>query len=493
MKRNTTSRLSLLATQCLLGGIAVAAVTFVFFRLKVGLATASLVYLAIIAALSLFGSFAASLVLSLAAAACLNYFFASPLLSIHLNDPKDVLAIAAFLASAFVVSGLSARLLHRDVEDRRRAAEVLRESEAHWKEVFEHNPVMYFVVDADGTVLSVNGFGAAQLGYSVDDLVGQSVLSVFFEEDRAFVRKNLAQCVGNPGQANGWEVRKIRKDGTVLWVRENAKAVRQAENQLIVLVACEDITERKRAEDALNLARVELARVTRVTAMGELTAAIAHEVSQPLTGLVSSGNACLRWLGGDPPNLEAARRAVERMVNDGRRAGEVIRRLRAMARKSAPRRDRLSINDVIREVIALIGGEVRRHDITLRTELAPDLPRVPADRIQLQQVLLNLIVNAMEAMSRPDHRHRELSITSTRDGADRVLVAVRDSGPGLDRASPDQLFEAFYTTKADGMGMGLAISRTIIEAHRGRLWATPNLPSGAEFRFTLPTEPDEVS
>jgi signal transduction histidine kinase len=231
----------------------------------------------------------------------------------------------------------------------------------------------------------------------------------------------------------------------------------------------------------------------RVTTVGELTAAIAHEVNQPLTGLMTSGNACLHWLAGESPNLEAARRSVERMINDGNRAGEVISRIRAMVRKSAPRRDRLNINATLMEVIALIRGEVVRNSISLRTEFCDDLPRVPGDRIQLQQVILNLIMNAIEAMSSVSQWQRELLVATAKDGSGGVLVTVRDSGIGLDSTSLERLFEAFYTTKPDGMGMGLAISRTIIEAHGGQLWATPNDPHGAVFRLKLPTDCGDVS
>ncbi len=379
--------------------------------------------------------------------------------------------------------------INTDIEDRKRADAALREREEQWREVFEHNPVMYFMVDADATVLSVNGFGAAQLGYTVAELVGQSVLGVFFEEDRDFVRGNLDLCIDYPGHAHGWEVRKIRKNGTVLWVRENAKAVHRADKGLIVLIACEDITERKHADEQLHLARAELAHVTRVTTVGELTAAIAHEVNQPLTGLVTSGHAALRWLAADPPNLEAAQRAVERMINDGNRAGEVIGRIRAMVKKAPPRRDRLDVNEMLREVVSLIRGELQRNSIVLSTELARSLPPVTGDRVQLQQVILNLVLNAIEAMGGLHDRSRDLMVATAREPGG-IVVTVRDSGPGLDEAELERLFEPFYTTKPEGMGMGLAISRTIIEAHGGQLGAMSNAPHGATFWFRLPADED---
>jgi PAS domain S-box-containing protein len=606
------------AAQCFLGGIAVAAVAYVCSRLGLNVTIAAFACLILIAALSLIGSFIGSLALAIFAVACLIYFFDPVLLGLRIEDePQTLMAIVAFSVTALVISGLAAREL-KIAEQSRQSQQALdaalREREEQWREVFEHNPVMYFMVDAAGTVLSVNTFGAAQLGYTVSELVGQSVLGVFFEEDRAFVQNNVSVCTNNPGQAHGWEVRKIRKDGTVLWVHENAKAVRRAENQLIVLIACEDITERRRAVDALrqsetylaeaqklshtgsfgwrvasrdiiwseesfrifgydpatkptlelllqrthpedraafqqllervaqeetdweqerrllmpdgsvkyiravarpvrdasgelefvgavmditasrraeeqlNLAFAELAHVARLTTVGELTATIAHEVNQPLTGLLTSGNACLRWLGADPPNLEAARRAVERMINDGTRAGEVVSRIRAMVRKSPPRTDSLNIGDTLTEVIALIRGEIQRNSILLRTRLPDDLPPVLGDRIQLQQVILNLIVNAIDAMSGVAEGRRELLVAAEKDDANGVLVTVRDCGTGLDPALLDQLFEAFYTTKAHGMGMGLAISRTIVEAHGGQLWATPNVPHGATFQFRLPSD-----
>jgi len=287
------------------------------------------------------------------------------------------------------------------------------------------------------------------------------------------------------GTTQPFEREYLRKDGSRVPVLIGAAGFEKNENQGIAFVL--DLTERRRAEAELQQARTELARVSRVTTLGELTAAIAHEINQPLTGLVSSGNACLRWLAAEAPNLEAARRSVERMVNDGTRAGEVISRIRAMVKKAPPQRDALNINDIIMEVIGLVGTEISRNDISSHAELANDLPVVWGDRVELQQVVLNLIVNAIEAMGGAAQMQRTLSVSSENDGPDGVLVAVSDSGPGFDVASLDHLFDAFYTTKARGMGMGLAVSQTIIQRHGGRLWAGPNAPRGATFRFRLPT------
>ena len=241
------------------------------------------------------------------------------------------------------------------------------------------------------------------------------------------------------------------------------------------------------------MARTELARVARLTTLGELTTSIAHEVGQPLGAMVASAGACARWLAADPPAIAEARAALDNIVADGKRAREVIARIRALTKRQGPRKDRLDINQKIVEVLALTEHELRSHDIVLRTELDRTLPRVGGDRVQLQQVLLNLIVNAVEAMSAVHDRSRELTIVSRQDGSNAVLVEVRDSGNGLDPQRAEQVFEAFYTTKAEGIGIGLSISRSIIEAHGGRLWASANAPHGAVFRFSLPVTEEAVS
>jgi len=252
------------------------------------------------------------------------------------------------------------------------------------------------------------------------------------------------------------------------------------------LAITRDLTEHMLASEALRDAEAALARVNRVTTLGVLAASIAHEVNQPLGAITASAAACTRWLAAQPPEMEKARSALQRIVADGRRTAQVVDRIRALVNRQAPRRSRVDVNEAILEVIALTRDEVRRNGITLDMSLAPDLPPVEGDRVQLQQVALNLLVNAIEAMKGSGARSRELAIGSARDGANTVTVEVRDSGPGVDPGHVDRLFEAFYSTKEDGIGMGLSISRSIIEAHGGRLWVTPNAPHGAAFRFSLP-------
>ena len=245
-----------------------------------------------------------------------------------------------------------------------------------------------------------------------------------------------------------------------------------------------DITAVKQAEAELNQARTEIARVNRVLTLGELTAAIAHEINQPLAAVVADGSAGLHWLDGEPPNLPEVRQTLTRIVKNANRAADVIGRIRAMARKSPLRMEQLDVNELIQDVIALMRSELDRNRIALHARLADGLPPVQGDRVQLQQVILNLIMNAIDAMSGGEPR--ELQVTSERDERQNVLVSVEDSGCGLDPAMIDRMFDTFHTTKSGGMGMGLAISRSIVERHGGRLWASASVPRGAVFRFALP-------
>jgi PAS domain S-box-containing protein len=535
------------------------------------------------------------------------------------------LLIALFLAALIVLHLVrnTRKQMQAALESRigaeQRATEALRRSEEQWKAVFEHNPVMYFMVDAEGTVLSVNTFGAAQLGYPVSELHGHPVLKVFFAEDRDLVRKSVEVCLTNIGKTHSWEIRKVRKDGSAIWVRENAKAVRQLDGGLIVLIACEDITVRKQAEDALRQsqsylaeaqrlsqtgsfgwrvatgeiiwsdetfrifgharvpsvsldivfqrihpedrarvrqtldrassdgrdfdhgyrlrmpdgsikhvhatahavtdtsggiefvgavtditarkqaeeklheAQAELAHVARVTALGELAASIAHEVNQPLAAVVAHAAACRRWLDRDPPNLEEARGTVQSIIKDGNRAGEVIQHVRALVNKNVGQKTPLDINEVVNDVITLLHYELASHRISLRMELAPALCPVLGDRIQLQQVILNLVINGIEAMQPVTDRRRELVIRTHQDEAGQILIEIRDCGTGLAAGNASRLFEAFFTTKSDGMGMGLSICRSIVESHGGRLSAFRNGGPGATFQFSLPMHREDDS
>ncbi|MFK4382732.1 PAS domain S-box protein [Bradyrhizobium sp. USDA 223] len=627
-----------------------------------------------------------------------------------------------------------------------RGADLL-EAVKQWQQVFEHTPVMYFMVDPAGTVINVNTFGAEQLGYTPGELIGRSVLDVFLAEDRATVRACVALCLKTLDQSHTWEIRKVRKDGSMLWVRENAKAMLRANGGPIVLVACENITERKeaenalrqseaylaqaqelshtgsfgwkaktreitwsketyrifqceegtkpnipfmlqrihpedrlavqqttgqaaregkdydheyrlvmpdgsikyvravaratrdasgyvefvgsvsditaakeaerrlrdseqrfrdyaetasdwfwetgpdhrvtqvsehsdtntvpagligltrwdiapdaalepekwrqhraaldahvpfrdlvyrskdrngqpiyvrtsgkpffdadgaflgyrgvctdvtaairanQAEDALRKAQAELAHVTRVTTLGELTASIAHEINQPLAAVIANADACLAWLQRNPPDLKAARRSVEWIIEDGRRAGDVIRHVRALAKRSDIEMVPLDANAVVREAVALVQREMASHGVSVRMELSSALPKIFGDRIQLQQVLINLIMNGIEAMADVHDRPRELAIRSQASGDGAMQVSVSDCGTGISEQAIDRLFTPFFTTKSSGMGMGLSICRSIIEAHGGRLSAIPNQERGATFQITLPLHREEA-
>jgi C4-dicarboxylate-specific signal transduction histidine kinase len=247
-----------------------------------------------------------------------------------------------------------------------------------------------------------------------------------------------------------------------------------------------DLTDRKRAERAYTQVQMELAHANRIATMGQLSASIAHEISQPLGAALSYANAASHWLAAQPPNLEEVRRDLSFIVQSGVRASEVIDRIRALVKKAPPRKDRLEINEAILQVIAFAQNEMANNSISVRTQLAEALPATQGDRVQLQQVILNLLINAIEAMSGMSEGPRELLISTAKTDSEGVLVTVRDSGPGLAPESVDRLFESFYTTKPAGLGMGLSICRSIIEAHHGRLWATSNTPRGAVFQFTLP-------
>ena len=307
-------------------------------------------------------------------------------------------------------------------------------------------------------------------------------------EAAALVQQTIERA-SQDGKDFEHECRLLLPDGSVKYVHIVAHAVSDASDSVAFVGAVMDVTERQQAEEALRKMQGELAHVTRVMTMGELAASIAHELNQPLAAIVTNGSAGLRWLAGAPPSLEDAREALQCIIDDGQRAGEIMTRIRALLRHTASAPTRLALAPLVDEVVRLTQPECVRQGVALHVEVAADLPPVVGDRVQVQQVLLNLVLNSLEALAPVTERPREVWLRVQQEAADTVRVAVADSGVGIAPAQCDQLFTAFYTTKAQGLGMGLAISRSIVERHSGRLWAEPHAGPGATVQFTLPTAP----
>jgi PAS domain S-box-containing protein len=355
--------------------------------------------------------------------------------------------------------------------------------------MLQNIPVAAWSVTPDGTPDIVNQAWFEYTGQTPEYVNShrEAWMATLHPEDREKASRIYWDGI-HSGRGFTMEARFLRaRDGTYRWHLNRAVPVRNAEGNILRLVGTStDVHDLRQAQEALRNTQSEFAHMTRVMTMGELTASIAHEVNQPLGAIVTSAAAGARWLATKPPQMDKARRALERIANDGKRAAEVIRRIRALMKRQAPRKEWLDINETILEVIALAQYQLRRSEILLETQLGHDLPLVCCDRVQLQQVLLNLIINAIEAMSSIKERPRELTIVSASDGPDTVSVEVRDSGTGLDPEHAPHLFEPFYTTKAEGLGIGLSISRSILEAHGGRLSASANAPHGTVFSFALP-------
>ncbi|MDN5780437.1 MAG: ATP-binding protein [Luteimonas sp.] len=289
------------------------------------------------------------------------------------------------------------------------------------------------------------------------------------------------------------EHRLLMPDGSVKHLRLDAHATWDDDGQLEYIGAIQDITERRLSEEALGRVRSELAHLARVATLGALTASIAHEVNQPLAGIITNANTCLRMLAADPPNVDGARETARRTIRDGNRASDVIKRLRALFAKKGTATEDLNLNEATQEVIAMLLDDLQRRGILLQTEFAADLAPVAGDRVQLQQVILNLLLNASDAMHDIVDRPRLMVVGTEQDGGDRVRLTVRDTGAGFAPEDADRLFTAFYTTKREGMGIGLSISRSIIESHDGRLWATANDGPGATFAFSIPHRPETAN
>jgi len=383
--------------------------------------------------------------------------------------------------------------LSLEVAEHKRAAAALRESEQRFRDytetasdwLWETGPDHRFIrLSEQLATIGVDPalrIGAARWDFATD-----------LEEEPEKWRRHVATLEAHEPFHN-FRYGTTRGDGSVLHIAISGKPVFDPEGRFLgYRGTTTDVTAAVRAEHAekaLQQAQAELARVARLTTMGELAASIAHEINQPLTGVLANGNAGLQWLNRDKPDLDEARNALSCIVSDGTRAGEVIRGLRALAKKSGPELVQLDINDAVREVQALTRSELQRHGVTLHTDLSADDRPVFGDRVQLQQVLLNLIMNGIEAMRAVTERPKTLAITSEPVEPSGVLVAVEDTGTGLDPATADRIFDPFFTTKSDGLGMGLSICRSIIDAHGGRLWVSPGVLCGTVFRFTVPGVP----
>ena len=357
--------------------------------------------------------------------------------------------------------------------------------EAKIRRLVDSNIIGIFIWNLDGRIIDGNEAFLRIIGYDRGDLIAGRLnwRELTPPEWQEAADRRVAQLEAS-GTTQPHEKEYFRKDGTRVPVLVGAAAFEGSSGEGVGFVL--DLTDRKRAERAYTQVQTELAHANRVATMGQLSASIAHEISQPLGAVLSYANAASHWLAAQPPAVEEVRGALDFIVKSGVQASEVVDRIRALVKKAPPRTDKLEINEAVLEVIGLTRNEMSKNGISVRTQLAESLPAIQGDRVQLQQVNLNLLINAMEAMSARSEGPRDLLISTAKTDSEGVLVSVRDSGPGLAPESVERLFEPFYTTKPGGLGMGLSICRSIIESHHGRLWATANTPHGAVFQFNLP-------
>jgi PAS domain S-box-containing protein len=452
-------------------------------------ATVALLYMTVIVLVAMMGSIATGIGLAIIATFCLNYFFTEPRFSFEINSTEDVVAVTSFALAAVVIANLVGRA--------RRLGEATALKD-RLQVIIDTIPAVVWSSSPDGSANFLNKRFRDYTGLSLEEGRGSAWMNALHPEDRATDDWRAALGAGKPFER---EARLRRADGEYRRFLLRFAPLRYEGGTIVEWYAAStDIEDLRRAEEELRQqearfreTEIELAHANRVTTTGQLAASIAHEVSQPIAAALTNANAASRWLGAEPPDLEEVRQALGRIIRDGRRASDIIGRIRALVRKAPPRNDQLDINETMLEVIALTHSELRRNGTALQTRLADGLPLIPGDRIQLQQVMLNLVLNAVEAMSGSSETTRELLIRTEQDGPGSVLVAVQDSGPGLKPESLDRLFDPFYTTKPGGMGMGLSICRSIVEAHGGRVWAMTNVPQGATFQFTLPRQPEVAS
>jgi len=409
------------------------------------------------------------------------------------EDDRVMASLGKFASSAYQAF-VQIDVLTFQVAEREKAEAEVRELArglaAKVRRLVEADVVGIVMWNLEGAITAANEAFLHMVQYAREDIASGRVrwTDLTPAEWRGRDERAVAELQAS-GVFQPFEKEYFRKDGSRVPVLLGGALFEGSENEGVAFVL--DLTEQKRAQERLRASerslrqvQAELAHVNRVTAMGQLAASITHEVMQPIAAGTNGAQAALRWLGAEPPNLEEVRQALGHAVNEGNRAIDVIGRIRALIKKEPARKDAFDINEAIHEIVGLTHGEVVKNNISVQTQLAEGLPRIQGDKVQLQQVILNLIINAVEAMSSIREGSRELLISTSKD-VGGVLVAVRDSGPGLSPESFELLFDAFYTTKADGMGMGLSICRSIVEAHGGRIWASRDFGQGATFQFTL--------
>ncbi len=373
---------------------------------------------------------------------------------------------------------------------RRRSEAALQASEERWQLLVENPLFGITFLDQHGRFITTNPTFQRMTGYTNEELRGLTPLDISVVSEREvnkFLLKELQE-----GKRQHYEIAKqlVRKDGGLIWIQLYVFAIQDPKTKtLLIFGVTLDITESKLAQDSLQATRAELGHVSRMNRLGALTASIAHEINQPLAAIVSNANAAMRWLeNATPDHLDEARTVVKQIANEGHRAAEVVEGIRSLFKNDGQNRVRLDVNQLIREVLALVQGDLLKHRISVDTELNESLPQVMADRIQLQQVVMNLVSNAIDAMESVTDRRKILRVKSEIRDGDAVLVAIEDSGTGIDPEKMDRLFHTFFTTKPQGTGMGLSICRSIIEAHNGRLWASAGAQYGSAFSFELPTK-----